>query len=348
MPRKNTQNELAECSGVRGVGIAREASRGRTLKWSGVERVSVIIPAYDVAPYIAEALNSVFAQTNPAFEVIVVNDGSPDTEQLEQVLHPFRDRIVYLKHENRGLSAARNTGIRAATGDLIALLDGDDLWMPQYIEMQTEFLRTHPEYDLVYCNAVFFGDSTNEGKEYMEVCPSKGEATSAAIILRKCNVFVSVMARAEALREVGFDESLRSCEDLDCWLRFTRSGHKIGYHRQVLVCYRRRSESLSADPMWMAHWKLMVLEKARGLWPNASNEACLLEKAAAQTTADLTLLRAQRALETGDVGSAVEQLTEANRHYRSSKISAAILLLRLAPGLMRRLLNLRGMMLPGV
>jgi len=102
----------------------REGSTGQFIGGSGAEHVSVIIPAYNVAPYIAQTLHSVFAQTKPAFEVIVVNDGSPDTAELEEVLRPFRDRIVYLKQENRGLSGARNTGIRAATGDLIALVDG--------------------------------------------------------------------------------------------------------------------------------------------------------------------------------------------------------------------------------
>jgi hypothetical protein len=218
--------------------------------------------------------------------------------------------------------------------------------MPKYIETQTEFLRSHPEYDLVYCNAVFFGDSTYEGKQYMEICPSAGEATSAAIISRTCNVFVAVTARAEALREFGFDESLQSCEDLDCWLRFTFSGRRIGYHRQVLVRYRQRRESLSADSTRMAQWNLTVLERASMLWPNDSNEASLIETANAQVTAHLAMLRGQQGLRTGDVDSAVVQFTEANRYYRSAKMSAVILLLRLAPGLMRYLLRLQGVLLP--
>jgi glycosyltransferase involved in cell wall biosynthesis len=324
----------------------REGSTGQFIEASGAERVSVIIPAYNVAPYIAETLKSVFAQTKSAFEVIIVNDGSPDTEKLEEALQPFRDLILYIKQENRGLSGARNTGIRAAKGDLIALLDGDDLWMPQYIETQTEFLRRHPEYDLVYCNAVFFGDSIYQATQYMAVCPSVGEATAAAIISRNCNVFVSVTARAEALRALGFDESLRSCEDLDCWLRFTFSGRRIGYHRQVLVQYRQRDASLSADPTWMAEWHLKVLKKARALWPKESNEAGLLEMATAQKTADLAILRGKQGLRTGDVNSAVVQFTEAKRYYRSAKMSALILLLRLAPGLMRCVFRLRGMLLP--
>jgi glycosyltransferase involved in cell wall biosynthesis len=311
---------------------------------SGVERVSVIIPAYNVAPYIAETLNSVFAQTKSAFEVVVVNDGSPDTAELEEVLRPFRDCIVYLKQENRGLSGARNTGIRAATGDLIALLDGDDVWMPRYLETQTQFLRSHPEYDLVYCNARFFGDSY-EGRQFMAVCPSRGEVTPAAIISRKCCVFVSVTARAEALRELGFDESLLSCEDFDCWLRLTSSGRRIGYHRQILVRSRRRDESLSADPMWMADWHLKVLRKASAHWPKESNEARLLERSIAKKTAELAILRGKQGLHTGDVNSAVVEFTGAKHYYGSFKMTVLVVLLRLAPGLMRYLLRLRGMLL---
>jgi glycosyltransferase involved in cell wall biosynthesis len=323
----------------------REGSAGQLVDASGAERVSVIIPAYNVAPYIAETLNSVFAQTKSPFEVIVVNDGSPDTVELEEVLQPFRDRIVYLKQENRGLSGARNTGIRAATGDLIALLDGDDLWMPRYLETQTQFLRSHPEYDLVYCNARSFGDSY-EGRRFMEVCPSRGEVTPAAIISQKCCVFVSVTARAEALRELGFDESLRSCEDFDCWLRLTSSGRRIGYHRRILVQSRKRDDSLSADPMWMAEWHLKVLKKASAHWAKESNEAGLLERAIAQKTAELAILRGNQRLRSGDVNSAAIEFAEARRYRRSAKITALILLLRLVPGLMRYLFRLRGILLP--
>lgn len=323
----------------------REGSTGQLIDAPGVERVSVIIPAYNVAPYIAETLNSVFAQTKSAFEVIVVNDGSPDTAELEEVLRPFGDRIVYLKQENRGLSGARNTGIRAATGDLIALLDGDDLWMPRYLETQTQFLRSHPEYDLVYCNARFFGNSY-EGRQFMAVCPSRGEVTPAAIISRRCCVFVSVTAHAEALREVGFDESLLSCEDFDCWLRLTSSGRRIGYHRQILVRSRRRDASLSANPKWMIEWHLKVLKKASAHWPKESNEASLLERAIAKKTAELSILRGKQGLLTGDVNSAVVEFTEAKRYYGSFKMTALVVLLRLAPGLMRYLFRLRGILLP--
>jgi len=106
--------------------------------------VSVIIPAYNAAGFISETLQSVFAQTYRDFEIIVVNDGSPDTAALEAVLRPFADRLVYLPQENRGVSAARNTGIRAARGRYVAFLDSDDLWEPEFLAAQMGMLERDP------------------------------------------------------------------------------------------------------------------------------------------------------------------------------------------------------------
>jgi glycosyltransferase involved in cell wall biosynthesis len=309
-----------------------------------VDLVSVIIPAYNAAPYIKETLDSVFAQTYTSFQIIVVNDGSPDTEALERILLPYRDRITYLKQENRGLSGARNTGLRAATGSMVALLDADDLWTPDYLEEQTKFLRKRPEYDLVYCNAQFFGDSIYDGKEYMNVCLSDGEATSAAIISRRCHVFVSVTARTEVLKQFGFDESLRSCEDFDCWLRFTAAGHRIGYHRKVLVHYRKHGASLSANPTWMADYNLRVLKNARTLWPDNSEETTLLHEAIASKEADLETLRGKLALQNSDIPSAISHLQAANRYHKSAKISMVVSLLKVAPAFVLSVIKLRGLL----
>ena len=296
-------------------------------------RVSVVIPAYNVAGFLSETLQSVFAQTVQPHEVIVVNDGSPDTPTLEAALAPFRDRIVYLTQENRGLSGARNTGIAAATGDMIALLDGDDLWEPEYLRTQTEFLNAHREYDAVYCNAVFFGESIYAGQDYMTVCPSTGEADSAALIARRCHVFVSILARASVLKTIGFDEALRSSEDFDCWLRMTSAGHRIGYHRAVLVRYRKHRASLSADPTWMAQANLTVLRKALNLWPEGSQEFGLLREAIARKTAELETIRAKLALKAHDAPAAVAHLRRANEFYRSVKLRGVVALVRYVPAL---------------
>ena len=135
--------------------------------------VSVVIPAYNTAPYIGETLSSVLAQTYTDFEVIVVNDGSPDTVELEVALAPFRDRIQYIVQENGGLSAARNRGIAAGRGEFVALLDSDDVWEPDYLEYQLAVLE-RDGLDIVYSNATTFGDPLRAGRLFMDMHPSTG------------------------------------------------------------------------------------------------------------------------------------------------------------------------------
>ncbi len=304
-------------------------------------RVSVIIPAYNVAGLLEETLQSVFAQTVPPFEVIVVNDGSPDTAALETMLAPYRDRLVYLVQKNQGPSAARNSGIAAARGDLISFLDGDDLWLPEYLATQIEYLRAHPEYDAVYCNAVFFGASIYAGKEYMTVCPSSGEADAAALIARRCHVFTSVTGRAAALKTMLFDETLWSSEDFEYWLRLTAAGYRIGYHRHVLVRYRKRETSLSADTTSMARANLKALEKALSLWPAEREESVLLREAIGRKTAELETLRGKMALRAHDARGAVDHLRRANEFYKSAKLRGVVALVRYMPGLVLGVFTLR-------
>ncbi len=120
--------------------------------------VSIVIPAYNVSRYICEALDSVFTQTFTDYEVILVNDGSVDTDDLEGALVPFAGRLRYIKQENAGASVARNHGLQVAQGEFIAFLDADDLWLPNYLEEQLRFLREH-NCDLVCADALIFGDS---------------------------------------------------------------------------------------------------------------------------------------------------------------------------------------------
>src|SRR5215472_1922307 len=194
-------------------------------------RVSVIIPCYKTAKFVAQTLQSVFAQTYQDFEVVLVNDGSPDTPELEKAIAPWRKRITYLHTENCGLAGARNNGIRAAKGELIALLDSDDIWEPNYLEVQVRKLDEDPSADIVYPNAMIF----DEGPGLYEFPRSYGEVTFNSLVQERCVVMVSVLARRSALERAGlFDSNLRSCEDFDMWLRCLKSGSRIIYHNQVL------------------------------------------------------------------------------------------------------------------
>ena len=128
-------------------------------------RVSFIMPAYNAAPYIGAALDSLFAQTFRRFEAIVANDGSPDTPELERVLAPYLPGIVYLKLEkNAGISAARNAAIRVAKGDLLAFLDCDDGIEPIYLEKQVAAFDADPGLDLVWCDSRLNGRPGYDGR----------------------------------------------------------------------------------------------------------------------------------------------------------------------------------------
>lgn len=303
--------------------------------------VSVIIPAYNVAPYIGEALDSVFAQTFTDYEIIVVNDGSPDIDDLDRVVAPYLNRITYLKQENRGLAGARNRAIRAAQGSLIALLDADDAWLPNYLEVQVRLLQDDQSIDVLYSNAVIFGNALEQNKRFMDLCPSEGEVTFERLMSQECNVMVSAIMRREAIERAGlFDESLRSVEDFDLWVRIVKQGGRIAYHRQVLVRYRRRPGSLSSDPIWMCKHILRVLDKTRAMNLSASERAAL-ERAHLRFHATLRLHEGKRAFFEGNTNGAIEGLTEAHRFFRDRKTALTLKLLRFAPRLLLRAYDLR-------
>jgi glycosyltransferase involved in cell wall biosynthesis len=312
------------------------------LDQTGSPLVSVIIPAYDVAKFIGDALNSAFAQSFKDYEVIVVNDGSPDTPELERTLAPYMPRIVYLKQENRGVSAARNTGIKAARGSLIAFLDGDDVWLPHYLEVQVKRIQADPTIAVLYPNVLMFGGSAEEGEEFMTRCPSNGEVTFERLLLQECNVSNCSIARKEALVRAGlFDESLRSVEDFDLWLRVIKSGGRIAYHRDVLARYRRRSDSLTADPIWLSEHILQVLRKVRERTDLTASERATVENQYEHFHALLSLHQGKHAFFSGDTAGAIQGLTEANRFFRNRKTAFTLMMLRVAPRLLLRAYDLR-------
>lgn len=297
--------------------------------------VSVIIPAYKIAEYISETLESVFSQTFTDFEVIIINDGSPDTEDFERILKPYLERIIYIKQDNRGAASARNQGLLKANGKFVAFLDGDDLWAPTYLDEQIRFINSG-DYDLVYTDALIVGDSPLAGRTFMETAPSEGEVTTRSLLLAKCNVITSgVVARKAQILRVGlFDESLRNSQDFDLWIRLAKGGAHLAYQRRVLVKYRCHKGSLSGDGVNNVLRQLRVYEKVQ-----SSNGLTLDE------TADVAFmvenLQAELQLETGklhllnrEYSAARAKFIKANHHYCSFKLKVAIALLGLSPKLL--------------
>jgi len=308
--------------------------------------VSVIMPAYNVAPYISDAIKSVLAQTFSGYEIVVINDGSPDTTELEAALAPFAEQIVYVKQKNQGVAAARNTGLRVARSPIIAQLDPDDMWLPNFLAVQVEIMERQPSIDVLYANSLVFGDTVNRGLELMALSPSEGEVTFESLISQKCTVLSCLAARRQTLFDVGlFDESLRASEDFDMWLRILKAGGKIGYHRQVLARYRQRKDSLSANPISMCESILQVLDKVERTQALTPEERQSLHESKSKFRAMLSLSEGKKAFFDGNTVLAVEGLKKANKYYRSRKISLSICLLRFVPGLMLQIYNVRDRLL---
>ncbi len=305
-------------------------------------KVSVIIPAYNVSPYISETLDSVFAQTFTDYETILVNDGSPDTAELEQMLEPYHGRIVYLKQRNRGVASARNAAIRVARGKYLAFLDGDDLWLPDFLEKQMVFVQSDSGYDLVYSNAYHFGDHS-EGKTYMDTCPSEGEVNCESLVAGRCNVICSgVLALKDPILEVGlFDEDLRTSEDFDLWVRLSkRSGTRMNYHRDVLVGYRHRPGSLASNLDKQAEAEIRAYEKV-GRDPSLTqSERTILTQTLAMQRSLVAIRKGKGKFDEGDFAEAVHFFREAHTHWPTLKLRLLLNSIRLAPRLTQRLYSL--------
>lgn len=179
--------------------------------------ISIIIPTYNRVGLLTAAIKSILKQTDPWWELIVVDDGS--TDDTENVVRAFGDeRIGYVHQDNCGVSAARNAGIGHSRGDLIAFLDSDDRWEPRKLEVQCNFFELHPEIHICQTEEIWIRNGRR-------VNPMKKHAKPSGWIFREslglCLVSPSaVMMRREVFDTVGlFDESLAACEDYDMWLR---------------------------------------------------------------------------------------------------------------------------------
>ena len=226
--------------------------------------VSIVIPNYNHAQFVSEAVNSVLCQTFADYEVIVVDDGSRDNSR--EVLDTFGDRIRAIYQQNQGLSAARNTGIQAALGRYIGVLDADDLYEPDFLEVLVSALESQPDAGAIYCGYRFVDDVNNPlpQVEAREVPPEK---LYQALVDGNFLVPESMFVRKECYDKVGlFDTSLRALEDLDMWLRIS-SQFKVIYTTKVLTRHRILAGSMSTDPTRQHQNRMSVIKKHFGAEP---------------------------------------------------------------------------------
>jgi teichuronic acid biosynthesis glycosyltransferase TuaG len=237
-----------------------------------VPRVTVVIPTYNRAHIVGEAIQSVLDQAYPNLELIVVDDGSID--DTERAVAPYLGRIIFLRKPNGGPASARNHGIAAATGEYVAFLDSDDLYLPGKLARQVCEFEEDPERVLVYC---WFLISDGDGRLRMgRRCRLAGSVYRE--LLGECMkgpIYPSAaMIRRTALEQAGpFDETMRIADDTDLFCRLARLG-PVGLIAEPLVQLRRFGDNVSRGPGRARYFALTlrILEKAfaadrgLGLW----------------------------------------------------------------------------------
>lgn len=274
--------------------------------------VSVIIPTYNRAAWVAEAVASVLAQTWRDSELLVVDDGS--TDATLEALAPWRERLIYLRtRENRGVAAARNLGAKAARGRWLAFLDSDDLWRPRKLERQVAYLAAHPELRICQTDELW----VRHGRR---VNPPVSHRKQGGRIflpsLKRCLVSPSAVMICRRLfwAAGGFDESLPACEDYDLWLRLAWR-HDIGLVPEPLVVKRGGHPDQLSRQWGLDRYRIRALLKL--LQEPELPEA--YRQAVRRTLADKCRIYAQGCAKRGRLAEAAAYLELAGREGQAAR-----------------------------
>jgi glycosyltransferase involved in cell wall biosynthesis len=229
-------------------------------------KVSVIIPTYNCAHYLKQAIDSAMNQTYRDLEIIVVDDGS--TDDTAQVVRNYEAAIQYIHQDNRGLPAARNRAIDSSSGELIALLDADDWWEPTKLAEQVSILIQDPELCLVYTDLEVVYEDGSITPSFLS---SRPLATSGYVfdrLLQSSFILPStVLLRRACLEQAGmFDESMRSHEDIDLWLRMCQRWN-AALVRKPLTHRRQGSANMTSNDSLRTEYGIKLYLKALSL-PN--------------------------------------------------------------------------------
>jgi glycosyltransferase involved in cell wall biosynthesis len=229
--------------------------------------VDVMIPAFNAAKYLPIAIESVISQTFDDWRILIVDDGS--TDNTSEIIVSFVDRlgskIRYIKQENRGVSAARNTVLRASTAEYIALLDADDVWLPCRLSESLKVLAERPQAGISYGLIQSIDPEGRLGSSWAGNLAHAEGHIAPYIYMRAVELpSPTITVRRKCIDEVGiFDESLRVTEDRDLWLRIALR-HEVAFVPKILAHYRMSPSSLSTDPNRMLQAQIKFIRKHYG------------------------------------------------------------------------------------
>lgn len=300
------------------------------------------MPAYNVAPFLGATMDSVLAQTFADLELIVLDDGSTDDTAATAEARARRDpRVRVFRRANGGISSARNESFRHATAPLLAILDSDDLWAPEFLATQVAILDARPEVDIVTGNAWLLG-GPRDGEPARPSPDPRPQPDLAELIADENAVFIMTVFRRRVYEAIGgFDESLVTNEDYDYWLRAAFAGFRFARNDRPLGWYRRRSGSLSSDDERMVTGILRVYDKWRPLLAGWPRELALLEAQVRRFETELLRVRATSALAARDFDALARHLSALRQRRGGAALTVASLMARWTPRLLTRAYELR-------
>lgn len=229
--------------------------------------VDIIIPAYNAARYLPTALDSVASQTFDDWRIQLVNDGSIDN--TDDVVAPYLDRfgakLNYIKQNNAGVSAARNTAIRASTAEFLAFLDADDVWLPCRLSESIAAMKERPQAGLSYGLITYIDPDGRPGATFEGNRRNAEGRIASDIYMRKVELPApTITCRRKCVEEAGpFDKTMRATEDRDLWLRIALR-HEIAFIPKVIAYYRISPNSASTDPQLMLKGQIHFIRKHYG------------------------------------------------------------------------------------
>ncbi len=220
--------------------------------------VSVIIPTFNRAGWLAESIGSVLSQTYPHIELIVVDDGS--TDHTQDVVQGFGEALTYMHHDNRGVSASRNRGVVASRGTLIAFLDSDDVWQPGKVAAQVALLQQQPDIEVCYTDEIWIRHGVRVNPKQIH---QKHTGWLFEPSLPRCIISPSsIMLRRELWNRLGgFDERLPACEDYDLWLRMTVQVPVTLIPEPLIVKRGGHADQLSRSTPLLDQYRITALDK---------------------------------------------------------------------------------------
>lgn len=291
-------------------------------------KVSIIIPAYNAMRYLPQTLDSVLQQTFTDFEVVIINDGSSDSI-VEWAPQSKDSRIRLITQDNQGVSAARNKGIVNSTSEYIAFLDADDLWAPEYLKKQVNYLDKHPNISVVYTWTQLIDENGNSINRIF-ASHASGMIWKELLGYDVISTGSSAMLRRQCVEDVGgFDIQLAHAEDLDFWLRIAKN-YEFGVIKEALTSYRRHLHNVTKNRDKMMRGLQTVYERA---FATAPLDMLYLRNHAYMS---LFIGFAWLAIDDKDIKTAIKYRKQAFLHYpfvcfKESylRLSLAILMMRL-------------------